>query len=82
MSKWWNNREAITVEGVDKARAYTPEELEALDYNLDLCGFAKEEEEILPPKELIEKFKAERAAHEKVMDEALAQILEMIGEVK
>ena len=44
LSKWWNNREAITVEGVDKARAYTPEELEALDYNLDLCGFAKEEE--------------------------------------
>lgn len=82
LSKWWNNREAITVEGVDKARAYTPEELEALDYNLDLCGFAKEEEEILPPKELIEKFKAERAAHEKVMDETLAQILEMIGKAK
>ena len=82
LSEWWNNREAITMDGADKARAYTPEELEALDYNLDLCGFTKEEEEILPPKELIEKFKTERAAHEKVMDETLAQILAVIGEAK
>ena len=64
--------------GMDKARCYSAEELKALNYNFDLCGFGQEEEEILPPEELIARYQAERARHLKVMDDALDHILSMI----
>ena len=79
LDAWWNDRQPIEVNGADKARKYTAEELEALQFNFDLCGFPQEEEEILPPAELIARYQAERAKHEKVMDDALAKILAMIG---
>ena len=59
--------------------ASTAEELRGNDYNLDLCGFPSEKEEILPPRELIEKYQADREAHERVMDEMLRKILSKIG---
>lgn len=67
------------MDGVDKARAYTPDELAALDWNLDQCGLPKAETEILPPAELIARYKAQRRACEERMDAALARILEHIG---
>lgn len=79
LDAWWNDRQPIEQNGADKARKYTAEELEALQFNFDLCGFPQEEEEILPPAELIARYQAERAKHEKVMDDALAKILAMIG---
>ena len=79
LDAWWNERQPIEQDGADKARKYTAEELEALQFNFDLCGFPQEEEEILPPAELIARYQAERAKHEKVMDDALAKILAMIG---
>ena len=79
LDTWWNDRQPIEQNGADKARKYTAEELEALQFNFDLCGFPQEEEEILPPAELIARYQAERAKHEKVMDDALAKILAMIG---
>lgn len=79
LSAWWSNRRAVQIDGIDKARAFTPKELEALDFNFDQCGFSVEEEEILPPKELIAKYQADREAHEKVLDAALSAILEKIG---
>ena len=82
LDAWWANRKAISVDGFDKSRAYTPEELKDNDYNLDLCGFPQEEEEILPPKVLIEKYQADREARERVLDEVLSKILAKIGEVE
>lgn len=78
LDAWWTDRKAISVAGFDKARSYTPEELKNNNYNLDLCGFPQEEEEILPPKELIEKYQAEREAHERVMDDMLSKILKKL----
>lgn len=60
-------------------RSYTADEIKEMNYNLDLCGFPKEEEEILPPKELIEKYQSQREAHERIMDSALNTILQKIG---
>ena len=57
---------------------FTLGELQQLGFNFDQCGFAKAEEEILPPKELIAKYQAEREAHEAVLDKALAHILALI----
>lgn len=82
LDAWWTDRKSISVDGFDKARSYTPEELKNNDYNLDLCGFPQEEEEILPPKELIEKWQADREARERVMDEMLSKILAKIGEAE
>lgn len=80
LDAWWNDRKAITVDGFDKARAYTPEELKDHAYNLDLCGFPHEEEEILPPRELIEKYHADREMHKLRIDAALSEIMKKIGD--
>lgn len=79
LDAWWNDRKPIEIDGFDKARAFTSDELKANDYNLDLCGFPQEQEEVLPPKELIEKYQASRQAHERKIDETLAAILQKIG---
>ena len=80
LAEWWNNRTEKQIGGVDKIKKFSLDEIRSLDYNLDLCGYPQEQEEILPPKELITKYRAERDAHEKKMDAALAKILEIIGE--
>ena len=77
--EWWNNREDITIDGFDKARKYTAEELASRTYNIDLCGYPHEEEEILPPKELIQQYQEKRASLNADIDRILAQITEILG---
>ena len=76
---WWNNREEINVDGFDKAKKYTAEEMAARNYNIDLCGYPHEEEEILPPKELIQQYQEKRASLNADIDRILAQITEILG---
>lgn len=77
--EWWNNREEITIDGFDKAKKYTVEELKARSYNIDLCGYPHEEEEILPPKELIQQYQEKRASLNADIDRILAQITDILG---
>ena len=77
--EWWNNREEITIDGFDKAKKYTADELVEKNYNLDLCGFPHEEEVILPPKELIQQYQKERARLNSEIDNILAQITDILG---
>ena len=77
--EWWNHREEITVDGFDKAKKYTVDELVEKNYNLDLCGFPHEEEVILPPKELIQQYQKERARLNSEIDNILAQITDILG---
>ena len=77
--EWWNNRQEITVDGFDKAHKYTVEEITARTYNIDLCGYPHEEEEILPPKELIQQYQEKRASLNADIDRILAQITEILG---
>lgn len=77
--EWWEHREEITVDGFEKAKKYTAEELAARNYNLDLCGFPHEEEEILPPKELIQQYQEKRASLNADIDRILAKITEILG---
>jgi len=72
--QWWNNREEITVDGFDKAKRYTAEELSKRNYNIDLCGFPHEEEELLPPHDLIVQYKEKRASLNTDIDRILAKI--------
>lgn len=76
---WWNNREEINVDGFDKAKKFTAEEIAARNYNIDLCGYPHEEEEILPPKELIQQYQEKRASLNADIDRILAQITEILG---
>ncbi|MBQ6147957.1 MAG: SAM-dependent DNA methyltransferase [Oscillospiraceae bacterium] len=76
---WWNNRQEITVDGFDKAKKYTVDEIAARTYNIDLCGYPHEEEEILPPKELIQQYQEKRASLNADIDRILAQITDILG---
>lgn len=77
--EWWNNREEINVDGFDKAKKYTAGELAERGYNIDLCGFPHEEEEILPPKELIQQYQEKRASLNADIDRILEQITNILG---
>ena len=80
--EWWDQREEITVEGFDKAKKYTAAELVERGYNIDLCGFPHEEEEILPPKELIQQYQEKRASLNADIDRILAQITDILDNLK
>ena len=77
--EWWNNRQEISEDGFDKAKKYTVEELTTRNYNIDLCGYPHEEEEILPPKELIQQYQEKRASLNADIDRILVQITEILG---
>jgi type I restriction enzyme M protein len=77
--EWWSKREEITIDGFDKAKRYTIQELIDRNYNLDLCGFPHEEEEILPPRELIQQYQEKRASLNADIDRILAEIEAVLG---
>lgn len=78
--EWWTNREELTIDGFLKAKKYTKKELEDNHYNLDLCGYPHEEDEILDPHDLIKEFREKRAAYNAEMEETLDKILELLDE--
>lgn len=55
------------------------DELVQNGYNLDLCGFPHEEEEILPPKELIQNYQEKRASLNAEIDCILSEITDILG---
>ena len=77
--EWWNNRQAIELDGFDKARKYTVEELKERNYDIDLCKYPHEEEEILPPHELIQQYQAKRASLNADIDRVLADVSKILG---
>ena len=76
---WWNDRKEISEEGFDKAKKYSVQELAEKNYNIDLCGYPHEEEEILPPKELIQQYQEKRASLNADIDRILAEISSILG---
>ena len=76
--EWWDNREEILEGDSYKSKAFTPQELADLNYNLDQCGFPKEEEEILEPFELIQNYQKEREELNQKIDTVLADILRLL----
>ena len=77
---WWNDRREITEDGFDKAKMFTAKELsEDLGYNLDLCGYPHEEEEILAPLDLIHRYEEQRASLNAEIDRVLDEITSLLG---
>lgn len=75
---WWNNRLNMEADGFDKAKLYTIDEIAERNYNIDLCGIPHEEDEILPPKELIQGFQEKRTKLDAEIDETLKEIREIL----
>ena len=77
---WWNNRKEIAdEEGNPKAKCFTSQELIEGGYNLDLCDYPHEEEEILSIKETIINYKKHSEAAEEKINVTLAKITEILG---
>lgn len=77
--EWWNDRRKIEVDGNPKAKYYSADELKELQLNFDQCGFPHDEEEILPPDELIRNYRARRETLDREIDAKLQQICEILG---
>lgn len=79
VTKWWNDREEIILDGNPKAKYFTAQELKELQLNFDQCGFPHEEEEILPPDQLIREYREKRKMLDLEIDAKLSQICEILG---
>ena len=80
---WWNDRREITVDGFDKAKKYTVQQLtEELGYNFDQCGYPHMEEEILDPMDLIQRYQEARASLNAEIDRVLTDITAILGGVQ
>lgn len=78
--EWWDNRTEIEEDGFDKAKKYRKEDLEGkYNYNIDLCGYPHEEEVILAPHDLIQRYQEERDSLNAEIDRALEEITSLLG---
>ena len=76
---WWDKRTEIEEDGFPKAKKYTVEEIVANGYNIDLCGYPHEEEEILDPMDLINQYQEKRASLNAEIDHVLEKITSLLG---
>ena len=79
IAEWWNDRKEIIGEDGEKSRCFSVEDLIALDCNFDQCKFPKDEEEILPPAELLADYYKKRAALDHEIDKTLSEIQKILG---
>lgn len=78
--EWWDNRTEIEEESFVKAKKYRKEDLESkYNYNIDLCGYPHEEEVILSPHDLIQRYQEERASLNAEIDRVLDEITTLLG---
>ncbi|MCR4818163.1 MAG: type I restriction-modification system subunit M [Fretibacterium sp.] len=78
--EWWNDRRPIAIDGFDKAKCFSCRELaEELSFNLDQCGYPHEEEVILDPRDLIQRYREERASLNAKIDRYIAEISALLG---
>ena len=74
------DRRELCADGFDKAKRFTYQQLtEELGYNLDQCGYPHEEEEILAPMDLIQRYQEERASLNAEIDRVLEEITAILG---
>ena len=80
IQEWWKDRKEIINDEVgEKSRVFTAQQLIDLDCNFDQCKFPKEEEEILPPAELLKQYFEKRAALDHEIDKTLSEIQKILG---
>jgi type I restriction enzyme M protein len=76
---WWNAREEIIdTEGFFQAKKYSIDELMMGKFNLDLCGFPHEVQEILEPMELLANYHAKKAEADERITKILSEIVSLL----
>ena len=69
----------LILTALTKPKKYTAKQLiEDFNYNLDLCSYPHEEEEILDPMDLIQRYQEERASLNAEIDRVLADITKIL----
>lgn len=77
---WWNNRSELYNNQIgEKSRSFSPQQLIQLNYNFDQCKFPKNDEQILPPTQLLHDYFKKRRELEKQIDSTLEQIQRELG---
>ena len=77
---WWNDRkEIINDEQGEKSKVFTAQQLLDIDCNFDQCKFPKDEEEVLPPDELLRNYWKQRRELDERIDSTLKEIEMMLG---
>lgn len=76
---WWHDRREIVEENNEKSRCFSVEQLVEGSYNFDLCKFPKEEEELLPPNELLAQYHEQRNELDATIDRTLEKIQKLLG---
>ena len=81
--EWWNHRipDDESVE-FPKSRVFTIEQIKERGYNIDLCGYPHENEDILDPTDLIQNYEQERASLNTEIDNVLSEITNVLGDNK
>lgn len=80
IQEWWVDRKEIVGDEIgEKSRVFTAQQLIDMDCNFDQCKFPKEDEEILPPAELLKQYFEKRAALDHEIDKTLAEIQRILG---
>lgn len=73
--EWWNNREEITIDGFDKAKRCSADQLiNQYAFEWKICEYPHKEEEMLLPMDLIVQYQEERASLNAIADRALSTI--------
>lgn len=77
---WWIDRkEIVPEEGNEKSRCFSVQQLLDIDCNFDQCKFPKDDEEVLPPAELLADYFKKRKALDYEIDKTLAEIQRILG---
>ena len=80
IQEWWKDRKEIINDEIgEKSRVFTAQELLDMDCNFDQCKFPKDEEEVLPPDELLRQYHERRNALDAKIDATLGKIQELLG---
>ena len=77
--EWWNDRKEIVDEDDIKSKKYSLIDIKDFNFNIDLCGFPHEEEEILDPLDLMQKYEEQRASLNTEIDSVLEDIKKILG---
>ena len=80
---WWNNREVIPDGEYFKAQKFSADYLlKEQGCNIDLCGYPHEEEEVLDPVDLIQKYEEERASLNAEIDRTISALKISLSETE
>ena len=80
IKEWWNDRKEIVGDEIgEKSRVFSAQQLLDMDCNFDQCKFPKNDEEILPPAELLADYFKKRKALDHEIDKTLAEIQRILG---